>query len=92
MHDGVMRERLLVVTDAFELADLGTALTPSLEWDGDRHHRVLDVELRLPDGRRIVTRARLMVREFYPGGFKRVVHLDLPKCEIPPGTEVWSGT
>lgn len=86
-----MGERLLVVTDAFELSSRGaTALVPALDWDGDGRHRDLAVELRLPDGRRVATLARLMVEHFTPGGFKRVVHVPLPKAEVPPGTEVWT--
>lgn len=88
-----MAERVLVVSEAFEIEGRGTVLTPPLDWDGEGAHRVLDVELRRPDGRIITARARLMVTHFFPGGFKRVLHLDVPKADVPPGTEVWaSGT
>lgn len=85
-----MAERLFVIADAFDLAVRGTALVPALEFDGQGWHATLDVELRRPDGVRSLTRARLMVEHFYPGGYKRVVYVDVPKTEVPPGTEVWT--
>jgi len=86
-----MGTRILVVADAFELLSRGmTALTPALDWDGDDQHRDVEVELRRPNGTRSVVPARLLVEHFFPGGYRRIVHISLPKAEVPAGTEVWT--
>ncbi len=81
--------RLLVkVTEAFELEGRGTVLVPPLE-DFTGPGLSLEVELRRPGGHSTRTHARILAEHFHPGGCKWIVHVDLPKVDIPPGTEVW---
>ena len=83
---------LLVVEDAFAIADRGVIVAPDVDL-GDGGSRQIAVELRRPDGTSCVAVALAQVPFVDPPrahGLRHVLRFaTLEKSEIPIGTEIW---
>lgn len=86
-----MATLLMHVTEVFEIRGRGSVLAPGVSWDLPVQMRVGQVvEFRRPDGLKI--NAIIRGIEHLSPNRNRVTPLlfDLPKSEIPVGTEIWT--
>ena len=91
-----MPERLLIVEDVIRSRGRGIVLIPEADWYSIPLRVGDPVELRRPDGSSVgtIVRAIECIAPTHDGPRRYAILLspELEKCDVPPGTEVWTVT